>query len=192
MSIGVYFQTWSCNWASDPKQLDLAKVENVKIVYLSFCKPDLSYKKGQFSFSGTGLEFSADFHVVKGAIDILKQKGILVMLAVGGGAYWSTPMPFYAQNCIDLMTDLGCTGIDVDWEVGVRDDKALTIAIKEIRSRSGCKISFSGFSTYKGMNIDAMVNAGGSVDWINIMAYDAGKHPNTVVFKLKCIILPLK
>lgn len=183
--IGVYFQTWSSRWAPAGDQLDLSKVEGVELVYLSFCKPDLDYKKGQNTFAGTGLEFSSDFSVVKKAIEILKQKGIQCMLSVGGGAYWSTPKPFYSQACLDLMSDLGCYGIDVDWEVGARDDKALTQAIKDIRSKSSCKISFAGFSTgaygkdgdaYKGMSIDAMVNAGSSVDWINIMAYDAGKN----------------
>jgi hypothetical protein len=47
------------------------------------------------------------------------------------------------------------------------------------------KISFAGFSTgaygkdgdtYKGSAIDAMVKQGSNVDWINIMAYDAGKN----------------
>lgn len=183
--IGIYFPTWSSPWTSDSSKMDLANVNNtypsINCVYLSFSKPDLTYTKG--SFAGTGLEFSQDFNVVVGAIKILKSKGVIVMLSVGGGAYWSSPKYFNVDATLALMQDLGCDGIDVDWEVGVKDALALGDAIIAIRWKSTCKISFAGFSTgaygndgntYKGMSIDAMMRCGKIIDWINIMSYDAG------------------
>lgn len=143
---------------------------------------------GQKSWKGTGLEFSQDFAVVYAAIQILKKKGIKVMLSVGGGSYWSSPsVVFKPQNCVALMKDLGCDGIDLDWEVGQDFDYQLSNAIGALKPLmpQGTFISFAGTSTgafgkngdnYQGMNIHAMVNQGGNVDWINIMAYDAGPN----------------
>lgn len=184
----VYFETWYSKWVNDPKQMDLAQISwPVTIVNLSFVLPGCSYWSGQNTFMNTGLNFSQDFWVVKGAIAILKAKGIKVMLAVGGGSYWSQPNTFYnAPSCVALMRDLGCDGIDLDWEVNKSYDWELTEAIKKTKAllRTGEKLSFCGWSTgafgptngdsYKGMNIHAMVHQGSSCDWINIMAYDAG------------------
>lgn len=179
--IGVYYQTWSTTWVSDPSKMDLAQIKDVNVVYLSFAKPDMSYNRG--SFSGTGLSFNQDFNVVKAAIEILRKRGILVMLSVGGGADWSQPKKCNYDAWINLMSDLGCDGIDIDWEVNCNDEKALTDSIRAIRSKSKCKIAFAGWSTgaygkngdpHQGMNIHAMVNAGSMVDWINVMCYDAG------------------
>lgn len=83
------------------------------------------------------------------------------------------------------MNDLGCDGIDLDWEVGGAYDQQLPDAIRNLKPLmpQGKFISFAGFSTgafgkdggtYQGMNIEAMTQQGGNVDWINIMAYDAG------------------
>jgi len=185
--VAVYFESWSSKWTNDPKTMDLAAVGSpVTIVNLSFVSPGCTYWSGQNTFQNTGLNFCQDFWVVKGAIALLKAKGIKVMLAVGGGSYWSNPGTFYnAQGCIALMRDLGCHGIDLDWEVNKAYDKELTNCI--ITSRALLKqdefLSFAGWSTgafgpngdaHQGMNIHAMVNQGSRVDWINIMAYDAG------------------
>ena len=184
--IAIYFPTWASPWTSDASKTDLANITTtlpgIKCVYLAFAQPDMSYSSG--SFDGTGLQFSYDFNVVVEAIKILKSKGVIVMLSVGGGAYWSSPKPFNDAPILRLMKDLGCDGIDIDWEVGVNNDVALGYAINAIRNSSNCKISFAGWSTgaygvdntsnYKGMNISAMENFGSKVDWINIMSYDAG------------------
>lgn len=85
------------------------------------------------------------------------------------------------------MKDLGCDGIDLDWEVGEKFDYQLTDAIAALKPLmpAGTFLSFAGTSTgaygkngdnYQGMNIHAMTHQGGNVDWINIMAYDAGDH----------------
>ena len=185
--VAVYYESWSPAWTDDPKKMSLSGISYpTSIVNLSFVQPACAYVAGQKSWQGTGLNFSQDFAVVYAAIQILKKKGIKVMLSVGGGSYWSDPnVVFRPANCVALMKDLDCDGIDLDWEVGEKYDYQLTNAIKSVKPLmpSGTFLSFAGTSTgaygkngdnYQGMNIHAMVNQGGNVDWINIMAYDAG------------------
>lgn len=186
--IGLYYPTWSAPWVSDPSKMDLANLKtefpDIDVVYLSFCSPDNTYSGGK-SFSGTGLQFSMDFNVVVGAIKILKSKGCLVMLSVGGGAYWSSTKTLNSAGCALLMNDLGCDGIDIDWENDASKDYEFTDAINNLDAAisESKKLSCAGFSTgaygkdgssYKGMNIDGLVKAGSKLDWINIMTYDAG------------------
>ena len=180
--IGVYFQSWSSKWVNSGDIMDLALINNVDVVYLAFANPEMMYTKN--SFVNTGLQFNQDFPVVQKAISILKSRKIKVMLSIGGGSYWSQPKKCNYQSWIDLMNDLGCDGIDIDWEVSCLDESALTSAIKKVKSLApSCKVSFAGWSTgaygkdgdpFKGMNIHAMTNAGNLVDWINVMCYDAG------------------
>ena len=181
----MYFQTWSSRWASAGSELDLGKLEKpVTIVNLAFVQPTCTYYTGQRTWAGTGLNFSSDFGVVAEAIKILRGKGIKVMLSVGGGSYWSTTQIFQPANCVALMNDLGCDGIDLDWEVGAAQDNELTYAIVCLKPLIGAgKISIAGWSTgaypkdggtFSGMNISALVNQGVHLDWVNIMAYDAG------------------
>ncbi len=185
--IGVYFESWTPVWTSNAKSFSLSQVEKpVDVVYLAFCRPDCNYKKGQKTFAETGLDFSVDFQVVVDSIAILKKKGILVMLAVGGATF-----PFhnlYAKSCVLLMNDLGCDGIDIDWEPadGVKSSGKLGDIIGEIRSYIGPykKLSMAGFSTgclaangdtFRGMCIPGLQSHGVLLDWVNVMAYDAGK-----------------
>ena len=186
--IAAYYCSWSSPWVNDSSKMDLALLKDtypgLDCVNISFAQPDMNYKGG--SFDGTGLQFSQDFGVVVGAIKILKSKGVTVMLSVGGGSYWSEKKNPNIDAWVYLAMDLGCNGIDIDWEVGGSDDKTLTFVITSLNKKwPNSKISFAGFSTgaygkdgsgdtYKGMSIDAMVNAGDKVDWINIMTYDAG------------------
>jgi hypothetical protein len=184
--IGVYYESWSEKWTDSASKSGLSRIEKpINIVYLSFAQPDCKYVSGQKSFSGTGLSFSYDWKVLVESIAVLKAKGITVMLSVGGGSYWSGAKPFNDVNCVALMNDLGCDGIDIDWEGHASRDYELTECIKKLKPLMGSKkISFAGFSTgaygkdgdtYKGSAIDAMTKQGSNVDWINIMAYDAGK-----------------
>ena len=113
--IGIYFQSWSCNWASSGSSLDLSKINlPINIVYLSFINPYCNYIKGSNILAGTGLDFSSDFNVVKEAISILKKKGIIVMLSVGGATYNFNNINY--DNIFNLMLDIGADGIDIDWE----------------------------------------------------------------------------
>jgi hypothetical protein len=187
-AIGIYFESWACPWEAKAEDLDLAKIDQkINLVNIAFVKPDCTYKKGSMRWDGTGLDFSMDFFVVKDAIAILKKRGVCVMLAVGGGAYWSTSKYCNYQGCVDLMSDLGCSGIDIDWEVGIKDAQSLVDVIPLFKKIIGSGyISFCGFSTganpatpndttYSGMNLPAIKAHADKVDWINCMEYDAGK-----------------
>jgi hypothetical protein len=190
--IGLYFETWSSPWTAIAQNMDLAIVSDVypgvNVVYLAFASPDSSYSLGQRTWTNTGLDFSQDFVVVQQAIQILRSKGVIVMLSVGGGSYWSEKKNFNAQGVENLRKDLGCDGIDIDWEVGTNDDVSLTACVKALKFIGCPKLSIAAFSTgafgkdansgdpYKGMDIDALVNCGGQIDWVNIMSYDAGSQ----------------
>lgn len=187
MSSGAYFQTWSSRWASDPTKLDLANIDyRVKIVYLSFVDPKTTYSLGQKTWATTGLEFSMDFMVVKKAIDILTGRGVQVMLSVGG-ATKKFPQPYTLGHSISLYAlciDLGCSGLDVDWEDTYKNREDFGNIIKTLAMNRGSrKLSAACWSTgaypndgsdYQGMNIIGLQKSGVLLDWINIMSYDAG------------------
>lgn len=185
--IGVYYESWVHDQAVTARAHGLANVDpSVNTVYLSFAKPDCTYRKDSKTFVGTGLNFNAPFSVIAGAIEILQSRNVKVFLAVGGGSYWSEKKPFYGLNCYYLMLDLGCDGIDIDWEVGVDDDASSVLAIKSLRSLGIFEVSFTCFSTgaypkqsgdrWKGMNIAALTTCGSFIDQVNVMCYDAGDN----------------
>ena len=184
--IGVYFESWGCPWTNKAEESMLAKIASpIEVVYLSFVRPDICYVKGQYTFANTGLDFSLDFSVVKKAIQILQQKKIKVMIAVGGATFpWDTYKP---QNLSDFVFDIGADGIDIDWEPakGIQSAAQLPVLIQTTRSYNPTKlISLAGFSTgcfepngdtFRGMNIAGLTQQGQNLDWVNIMAYDAGQ-----------------
>jgi chitinase len=113
-----YYQSWSAGWASEGSQHQLAKLPPyITTVLLSFVRPETSYQAGQQSWAGTGLDFSADFQVVKDAIRILKTKnpGTKVLLSVGGATYgnWHRTN---TKAVAALVRDLGVDGADIDYE----------------------------------------------------------------------------
>lgn len=197
--LGVYFQSWSSNWASSANNLDLSKIDlPINLVFLSFANPNCSYIKDSNSFSGTGLDFSSDFLVVKNAIEILKNKGIIVMLSVGGATY---PFTIYnPQNIAALANDLGCNGIDIDWEPsgGASESSELGLIISNTRQEfPNGLISIAGFSVgaygkdefqnaepksqNTGMCIEGLKSNGHQLDFICIMSYDASPVYNPLL-----------
>ena len=189
--LGAYFQAWSSGWASSAENLDLSKIENANIIYLSFVNPNCTYWSGQNTFAGTGLDFSSDFNVVKGSIKLLQNKGIIVILSVGGATYpFDT---FNTDNITYLCKDLGCNGIDVDWEDPAGNLGAAKFGpiLQKMRKSLGnelfmCSAAFSvgaygqdeftnspPASNHTGMCIPGLKMAGDTLDWINIMSYDA-------------------
>lgn len=191
MSVAVYLESWAVPWSASPNN-DISNLDsNINTVYLAFVKPDMMYTKGEFSFSRTGFNFSLDFKVVLESIRALKKRKVKVLLAVGGGSYWSTPMPFNHLGIIDLMEDLECDGIDIDWEVGITDDSAPLQVMEALYPLMKSKtISFTCFSTgafpkslndkYRGMNLKALKGFGKYIDQVNVMAYDAGKDFDSI------------
>ena len=187
--IGAYFESWSSKWAGKPEETELAKLPAyINIVYLSFASPTCTYKKGSNNWNGSGFSFSHDFSVIKGSIDILVKRGVIVMMSVGGATY-----PFTGYNAAalaDLCNDLGCSGIDIDWE-DEHDFGRFTSFITETRKFLPNKsISCASFSvgaygqgaftnsqppsSRTGMNVQGFKEAGDQLDWVNIMSYDAG------------------
>lgn len=178
--IGVYWESW----VND-------SLDNLKppfnTVYLSFATPECHYQRWSRSFEGTGLNFNIPFAKVVESIKSLQARNIQVFLAVGGASYWGAPRVFYPQRIVDLMIDLGVDGVDFDWEVGVKDSESSTHAIKDFR-RVAPKtlVSYTCFSTgafqpkawdtYKGMNRHTLQECGQLIDFVNVMAYDAGKE----------------
>jgi hypothetical protein len=186
--IGTYYQSWSAPWVSRGEDLDLSKIASpVNVVYLSFCTADCTYVKGSNSFGGTGLAFSSDFAVVKKSIEILKNKGVVVMLSVGGATYPFTT--YNARNVADLCNDLGCHGIDIDWEDehgferfgklisdtrnALPDGCVSTAAFSVGAYGEGNFVNSPPGSSRTGMNIQGLKSDGEKLDWINIMSYDA-------------------
>jgi hypothetical protein len=190
MSICVYYDTWACKWTDDPNAMNLAKMpKDVTSVILAFANPKGSYKKGSFTFANTGLEFSSSFTTVKGAIQILRNRGVKVLLGVGGSLYQYNTFVPYAQfkDMKDLVDDLGCEGIDIDWEPsnGIEIDwhfSEIIQACKDVGIKyltaactgSGVYTPNGNGDGYKGMNIKGIVAKGHLLDAIHIMAYDAG------------------
>lgn len=191
MQIGCYFETWAMPFTVSTNN-DLSNLDkNLNTVYLAFVKPDNTYVKGNLSFSGTGLNFSSDFKTIAESIKILQKRKVKVLLAIGGGSYWSNPSSFNHLGCIDLMNDLGCDGIDIDWEVGITDDQSPVNVINALYPLMGGKaISFTCFSTgafeksvndtFRGMNVKALKLCKSFISNVNVMAYDAGKDFDSV------------
>ena len=186
MSIGVYLESWAVPWSPSLNN-DIVNLDtNLNTVYLAFAYPGTMYTKGELSFARTGLNFSLDFEVVVDSIKALKKRGVTVYLSVGGGSYWSEPKAFNHFGCIDLMNDLGCDGICLDWEVGITDDIAPVNAISALYPHmQGKLINFTCFSTgafakslndkYRGMNLKTLKICKSYINQVNVMAYDAGK-----------------
>lgn len=129
--IGGYYQSWSANWSSSGDLLSLANLPSyIARVLISFADPNMKYAQGSNSFSGTGLQFSSDFSVVKEAIKIAHEKNPdqKFLLSIGGATY-----PFSNVNykgVVALMNDLGLDGVDIDYEnspscTGVDTEKLL-------------------------------------------------------------------
>ena len=189
--LGVYYESWSAGWSDKPEKHDLVKIPKpINIVYISFVSPNCSYTKNSFKFDGTGLQFCSDFNVVKGAIKILRQQGVIVMLSVGGATY---PFDvFNPTNIANLANDLDCDGIDIDWEdpSGAKGaakfgpiidamrkaypDKFICTAAFSVGAYGEGKFASSKPSSdYTGMCVQGLKSSGAKLDWINIMSYDA-------------------
>jgi chitinase len=185
--IGSYFCSWSSKWCYQKEELDIKDVES-DIIYISFAQPDCQYQKG--SFEGTGLSFSSSFEVVAGACELLKETKT-VMLSVGGGTYhgWSA---LNVDALIALANDLHCKGIDIDWEPqqGAASAHEMAKIIDMFRDKYTGYLSFATAhvgaygqgsfinsqpnSMYTGVNYPGLIESGHKLDWLNVMAYDAG------------------
>ena len=197
--IGAYFQSWSSSWSGNAESLDLAKLsDSVNIVFLSFANPNCTYTKGSNTFSGTGLDFSSDFNVVRDAIKILQNKKVVVMLSVGGATYAFNDS-FDANNIVNFADDLGVDGIDIDWEPSggasqsyqfgqiiqkirnIYPNKLLSSAVFSVGAYGqGAFANSQPASANTGMCISGLQSDGSKLDFLNLMSYDASNAYNPI------------
>lgn len=187
--IGAYFESWAMPWTSNGSNNTLANIKHANIVYISFVSPNCTYKRGQNTWGGTGLSFSSDFDVIKTSIAVLRTRGVVVMLSVGGATY-PFDSNYNADGAANLVNDLGLNGIDIDWEN--HEQKAhFGKYISETRRSLGENLAVSAAtfsvgaygegafanalppSAYTGMSISGLKSNGHQLDWLNLMTYDA-------------------
>ncbi|TXB65948.1 T9SS type A sorting domain-containing protein [Vicingus serpentipes] len=115
-----YFPSWSESWAATGQNSKLREVPAlVNFVFLSFAKPDLTYLKGSYDISGTGIEVPYDGCSLKESVSALKDRGIHVILSIGGETFWNSSSVYNNinyQQIKDLVDDMGFVGIDWDFE----------------------------------------------------------------------------
>lgn len=146
-----YYPTWSDNGFSAAgktanevfRDSKFARVPaNYTHVMASFAKPDFSWAGlAANSWSGTGLDFTATPQDIKAAIDVLHQRNIKVILAVGGATYnnWDALAAEGAAGggpitnaLAQIQRDLGFDGLDNDYELA--DAEMLANATKALRN----------------------------------------------------------
>jgi len=114
-----YFPSWSESWTSANQNSKLREIPNfVNYVFLSFAKPNLTYIKGSYDLTHTGIQVPYDGCMLKESVSALKDKGINVILSIGGETYWGTSDVYNInyQQIKDLVDDIGFVGIDWDYE----------------------------------------------------------------------------
>ncbi len=117
----AYFPSWSESWAGIDQNSKLREIpEFVNYVFLSFAKPNLRYTAGSYDISQTGIQVPYDGCGLKESVSALRDKGINVILSVGGETYWQSADSYQIeyQQIKDLVDDIGFVGIDWDYEPG--------------------------------------------------------------------------
>lgn len=115
----AYFPSYSENWTTTNQNSKLREIPSfVNYVFLAFAKPNLTYTKDSFDISGTGIEVPYDGCTLKESVSALKQKGVHVILSIGGETYWNSNVysAIDYQQIKDLVDDIGFVGIDWDFE----------------------------------------------------------------------------
>lgn len=113
-----YFPSWSETYPSGGSTKLRNTPEEVTHIFLSFVKPNMRYVKGSFDIKQVGIEVPYDGVMLKETVDILKAKGIKVILSIGGETYWGTDEAYDInhQQIADFVRDFGFDGIDWDYE----------------------------------------------------------------------------
>jgi chitinase len=175
---------YSSTWNTSIYDLTTANIPNYFThINLAFARPDTTYTKGSYKFdqSVAGFEFvegattnnGQNTFTAQQATDLrneiaaLKARGTQVFVSIGGWSYsqgssWSN---FNPARVVDLVQDLGASGVDVDWEFSSSTCNKLDAAsfscttdgqissiisglYNEIHSRgANIKISIAGWST---------------------------------------------
>ena len=159
-----YLPTWLIPGFHEP-DFASSKIATIDELYthvvISFVKPNLSFNGT--NFTGTGIEFASRLPAVKKAIEALQNRGVKVLLAVGGASYneWdgliaeqgqSIESTSYKKALKAVMDALDLDGLDVDYEVQGADSnnvdkyyKAI-LALKEVTGNDKL-LTLAGWST---------------------------------------------
>lgn len=114
-----YFPSWSESYASTDQNSKLREVpEFVNHIFLAFAKPNLRYISGSYDLTETGIQVPYDGCALKESVSALKDKGIKVILSIGGETYWNSTSAYEIEygQIKDLVDDIGFSGIDWDYE----------------------------------------------------------------------------
>jgi hypothetical protein len=115
-----YFPSWSETVAIQDQNSSLREIPSyVNYVFLAFAKPDLTYTKGSYDITNTGIQVPYDGCALYESVNVLKDKGVNVILSIGGETYWGSPTVYDDidyQMIKDLVDDMGFAGIDWDYE----------------------------------------------------------------------------
>ncbi len=114
-----YFPSWSEDWATTNQNSKLREIPPfVNYVFLSFAKPNLTYTKGSYDLTTTGIQTPYDGCALKESVSALAKKGIKVILSIGGETFWNDASAYNInyQAIKDLVDDIGFVGIDWDYE----------------------------------------------------------------------------
>jgi len=147
-----YYPSWSDNWfqATDwtgtkPKTPDQILVESkmarIPAVYthviVGFAQPDLTWR-GSFNadtWEGTGIQFNGKPQDIKASVNVLHQRNMKVLVAVGGASYnnWGAlaaengnPNGPITKALAQMLIDVGFDGLDVDYEVSGVDAASIS------------------------------------------------------------------
>lgn len=180
-----YYPSWSDNWfsstdwagneLSDDGVLLASKLARVPGTYthisLSFAQPNFSWTTGQNVWTGSGLNFNASPKDIKRAIDVLRKRGIKVMLAVGGATYneWAGLAAEGAAGSGSkisalraIQADLGLDGLEIDYEItgsaSLKSEYANVIKAMRLAAGSN-KLALAAWSTGADCTADT-ANAG--------------------------------
>lgn len=179
-----YYPDWK------PAQTDKLRYDVLTHVVYAFAIPTLE----------GGLRPLENPQTAKSIIESAHQKGVKVLIAVGGWSYNDTPLEAtfmeatatedrtetFSDAIVELCLSFGFDGVDMDWEHPRVDGssaaqyEALMLSLSEKLHAEGKLLTsavISGATADGGIYYDAAAHSDAvldAVDWINVMAYDGG------------------